>query len=102
MKILVTGGNGEFCKHLVEQGKEHSFLTPTKSELDVRSYWGIDQYFYRYNTNFDYVIHAAALKQVPATEYNPIEAVKTNILGTNNVLSIAKKKNVKKVLEKIL
>ena len=60
MKILVTGGNGEFCKHLVEQGKEHSFLTPTKSELDVRSYWGIDQYFYRYNTNFDYVIQMDA------------------------------------------
>ena len=35
MKILVTGGNGEFCKHLVEQGKDFSFLTPTKKEADI-------------------------------------------------------------------
>ena len=49
MKILVTGGNGEFCKHLVEQGKGHSFLTPPKQSaypgLDVRDYWNVDWYF---------------------------------------------------------
>ena len=87
MKILVTGGNGEFCKHLVEQGKEHSFLTPIKSELDVRSYWGIDQYFYRYHTNFDYVIHAGAItRPMVIHEDNPRLSIHTNIIGTANVV----------------
>ena len=48
--------------------------------------------------NVDYVIHAAALKQVPALEYNPIEAVKTNILGANNIVNAALDKNIKKVI----
>lgn len=46
----------------------------------------------------DYVIHAAALKQVPALEYNPFEAVKTNILGTQNLTETALEKNVKVVI----
>ena len=86
-KILITGGNGEFCKHLVELGKEHSFFTPVKSELDVRSYWGIDQYFYRYHTNFDYVIHAGAItRPMVIHEDNPRLSIHTNIIGTANVV----------------
>ena len=46
----------------------------------------------------DYVIHAAALKQVPALEYNPFEAVKTNILGTQNIIDAAIDQGVKKVV----
>jgi UDP-N-acetylglucosamine 4,6-dehydratase len=46
----------------------------------------------------DYVIHAAALKQVPAAEYNPFEAVKTNILGAQNVINVAIDQGVKKVI----
>ena len=46
----------------------------------------------------DYVFHAAALKQVPSCEFFPLEAVKTNILGTDNVLSAAKQAKVKKVI----
>ena len=46
----------------------------------------------------DYVVHAAALKQVPATEYNPFEAIKTNIIGAKNVIDAAIKNNVKKVV----
>jgi UDP-N-acetylglucosamine 4,6-dehydratase/5-epimerase len=46
----------------------------------------------------DYVFHAAALKQVPSCEFFPLEAVKTNILGTDNVLSSAEKNNVRKVV----
>ena len=46
----------------------------------------------------DYIFHAAALKQVPSCEFFPIEAVKTNILGTENVLSVAINNNVKKVI----
>jgi UDP-N-acetylglucosamine 4,6-dehydratase/5-epimerase len=46
----------------------------------------------------DYVIHAAALKQVPALEYNPTEAVKTNILGAQNIVEAALERSVKKVV----
>jgi len=46
----------------------------------------------------DYVIHAAALKQVPAAEYNPMECVKTNIMGADNVVNAALENNVKKVI----
>ena len=48
--------------------------------------------------NVDIVIHAAALKQVPAAEYNPIEFIKTNILGAQNIIEVALEKNVKKVI----
>ncbi len=48
--------------------------------------------------NVDYVFHAAALKQVPTCEFFPMEAVKTNILGTNNVLEAAEENGVKKVV----
>ena len=48
--------------------------------------------------NIETVIHAAALKQVPTTEYNPFEAIKTNILGANNVIQAAIKNNVKNVI----
>jgi UDP-N-acetylglucosamine 4,6-dehydratase len=53
---------------------------------------------YRAFHGIDYVIHAAALKQVPAAEYNPFEAVKTNILGAENVINVAIDKGVKKVI----
>lgn len=46
----------------------------------------------------DYIFHAAALKQVPSCEFFPMEAVKTNVLGTENVLSVAIENNVKKVI----
>ncbi len=46
----------------------------------------------------DYIIHTAALKQMPTAEYNPIECIKTNVLGAENVINAAKANNVKKVL----
>ena len=46
----------------------------------------------------DYVIHAAALKQVPAAEYNPMECIKTNINGAENVIKAALKNKIKKVI----
>jgi len=46
----------------------------------------------------DYIFHAAALKQVPSCEFFPIEAVKTNVIGTDNVLSVAIKERVKKII----
>ena len=48
--------------------------------------------------NVDYVVHAAAMKQVPIAEYNPLEAVKTNIIGAQNVIECALQKGVKKVI----
>ena len=48
--------------------------------------------------NIDYVIHAAAQKQVPAAEYNPFEAVKTNIIGAQNIVEASIIQNVKKVV----
>ena len=48
--------------------------------------------------NVDIVIHSAALKQVPAAEYNPMECIKTNIIGAENVIKASLKNKVKKVL----
>ena len=61
---------------------------------DVRDLYSITNAMY----GVDYVFHAAALKQVPSCEFFPIEAVKTNILGTENVLTAAIQHNVKKVI----
>ena len=100
MKILVTGGNGEFCKHLVEQGKEHSFLTPLKQSmypgLDVRDYWNVDWYFKQKQDEFDYVIHAGAItRPMVIHEDNPTLSIKTNIVGTANVVMACEKYNKK-------
>ena len=61
---------------------------------DVRNYRSIEAAM----PGVDYIFHAAALKQVPSCEFFPIEAVKTNVLGTSNVLDAAIKHNVKKVI----
>jgi UDP-N-acetylglucosamine 4,6-dehydratase len=53
---------------------------------------------YRAFDGVDYIIHAAAIKQVPAAEYNPFEAIKTNILGAQNIIESAIDMNVKKVI----
>ena len=61
---------------------------------DVRDYRSVEDAM----DGVDYIFHAAALKQVPSCEFFPIEAVKTNVLGTNNVLEAAINKGVKKVI----
>ena len=50
------------------------------------------------DNNVSYVIHAAALKQVPACEYNPFEAVKTNVMGGQNIIEASIKTNVENVI----
>ena len=117
--ILITGGTGSFGKRFVNRifekyspkkviiysRDEYKQFTLRQAFLehderiryfigDVRDKERLDRAF----TGVDYVIHAAALKQVPACEYNPFEAVKTNILGAQNVASVAVDRGVKKVI----
>src|SRR5699024_3109688 len=61
---------------------------------DVRNQQSVKDAMY----DVDYVFHAAALKQVPSAEFFPLEAVKTNIIGTDNVLTAAIERGVKKVI----
>ena len=57
-----------------------------------------DRLNYAITEDIDVIVHAAALKQVPATEYNPFEAVKTNIIGSQNIIEAASSKNIEKIL----
>ena len=96
MKILVTGGDGEFCRHLVKGGKDLSFLTPSKKEADVRDYWSLDRYFYTHQSEFDIVIHAGAItRPMVIHEDNPKLSIKTNIIGTSNVVLMCERYNKK-------
>ncbi len=116
--ILVTGGTGSFGKKFVEIAQRDlqpkKIIVFSRDELkqhEMREA-GFDQPNLRYFIGdirdrerllralhgVDIVVHAAALKQVPACEYNPMEAVKTNIMGTSNVVEAALDAGVKKVL----
>lgn len=115
--ILITGGTGSFgqkyTKTLLERFKPKRLIIFSRDELkqyemqqvfnapcmryfigDVRDADRLKQAF----KDVDYVIHAAALKQVPAAEYNPMECIKTNIHGAENVIRAAISNNVKKVI----
>ena len=114
--LLITGGTGSFGNAVLRR-----FLNTEISEIrifsrdekkqddmrrlygdsrikyyigDVRDYRGIQEAM----RDVDYVFHAAALKQVPSCEFFPMEAVRTNIMGTDNVLTAAIQENVKKVI----
>ena len=119
-KILITGGTGSFGKKAVEiilkRYKPAKLIVFSRDELkqfEMAQVYSIDKYecmryfigdvrdkerLERAFDNVDYVIHAAALKQVPAAEYNPFEAVKTNIMGAQNVINVAIDKKVKRVI----
>lgn len=118
--ILITGGTGSFGKKFVEtvlgefrpkrlivfsrdELKQHDMRqrfpdgpgSPMRYFLgDVRD----SQRLMRAFVDVDIVVHAAALKQVPACEYNPFEAILTNVVGAKNVIDAAIDRNVKKVL----
>ena len=108
-KVLITGGAGflgiNLVRYLLERGYEvisydiADFDYPERSRIteikdDVRNRDGVKKAM----QGVDYVVHAAALKQVPSCEFFPIEAVKTNVLGTENVLTAAIEEGVKKVI----
>lgn len=115
--ILITGGTGSFGKKfieiLLERYKPQRVIVYSRDELkqfemvqsfnqpcmryfigDVRDAARLETAMYQ----VDYVVHAAALKQVPAAEYNPMECIKTNVMGAQNVIEAAIKCGVKKVI----
>lgn len=115
--ILITGGTGSFGKQyartILESFSPRRLIIFSRDELkqfemaqefqqscmrfflgDVRDLERLRQAM----RNVDYIIHAAALKQVPAAEYNPMEAVKTNIYGAENVVRAALENEIKKVI----
>lgn len=100
VKRLLKGGVGEIRIFSRDEKKQDDmrkkFNNPTlKFYLgDVRDYHSI----YEVMSGVDYVFHAAALKQVPSCEFYPMEAVKTNIEGTENVLNAAVTRNAKNVV----
>ncbi len=116
--VLVTGGTGSFGKKFIEimlkeyhpakiivysrdELKQHEMRVAGFTHPSLRYFIGDVRDLQRLERAFqgvDIVIHAAALKQVPACEYNPMEAIKTNILGSGNVVDAALNSGVKQVL----
>lgn len=115
--ILLTGGTGSFGKHFCrlmlknhpprairiysrDELKQHEMQMEFKDHR-LRFFIGDVRDFSRLRRameGVDYVVHAAALKQVPACEYNPFEAVKTNVIGAQNIINAAIDTKVEKVV----
>ena len=91
---IVVYSRDEFKQFEMQQSGEFDFSGMRYFIGDVRD----PDRLRRAMEGIDYVVHAAALKQVPALEYNPIEAVRTNILGAEHVIQAAKANGVKKVI----
>lgn len=114
--LLITGGTGSFGNAVLKKflqsdiGQIRIFSRDEKKQDDMRNELKSDkikffigdvrdpQSISNAMDNVDYVFHAAALKQVPSCEFYPLEALKTNSIGTENVLSAAIAANVKKVI----
>src|SRR5687767_9669841 len=118
--VLVTGGTGSFgralTQHMLTHLKPKKLVIFSRDELkqfQMRQDYPVDRYpnlrfflgdvrdrdrLYRSLDGIDVLVHAAALKQVPAAEYNPLEAIKTNVLGASNIIDAAIDRNVKKVI----
>jgi UDP-N-acetylglucosamine 4,6-dehydratase len=118
--VMVTGGTGSFGKQFVETvlrdqvpRKLIIFSRDELKQFDMRQHFSEQTYpcmryfigdvrdrerLYRAMDGVDIVIHAAALKQVPTAEYNPIEVIKTNVLGASNIIDAAIDRNVQRVI----
>lgn len=116
-KLLITGGTGSFGNAYLKQAlSKQSFseiIIFSRDELkqndlrqtinsdkvkfylgDIRDYEAVNNVVQK----ADFIFHAAALKQVPSCEFFPVEAVKTNVIGTNNILTAADNHKIKKVI----
>jgi UDP-N-acetylglucosamine 4,6-dehydratase (inverting) len=119
--ILVTGGTGSFGKTFVKRILTHFpeverlavFSRDELKQFEMAQEFSTEKYqqlryfigdvrdearLLRAFENIDVVVHAAALKQVPTAEYNPMECIKTNVLGAENVINAAIKSGVKRVV----
>ena len=118
--MLITGGTGSFGKQITErllnEKKPRRIIIFSRDELkqsEMQQRFPASEYpslrffignvrdkdrLYRAFDGVDYVIHAAALKQVPAAEYNPLEAIKTNVHGAANIIDAAIDRGVKRVV----
>lgn len=114
--LLITGGTGSFGKEILKQfintnikeirvfsrdEKKQEEVRDEIKNIKIKFYIGDTRDFKSIDNackNVDYIFHAAALKQVPTCEFYPLEAIKTNIQGTENTLEAAIKNKVKKVI----
>lgn len=115
--VLVTGATGSFGKRFIrtvlEQQQPKRLIVFSRDELkqfemqqhvrapNLRYFLGDvrdKERLYRAFDGIDVVVHAAAMKQVPASEYNPMEAIKTNIIGAENVINVCIDQEVKHVI----
>lgn len=118
--ILITGGSGSFGQAFIRKlllvSKPKKVIVLSRDEWKHSQMQDSDPIFCKPNLRYflgdirdkerlalafrdvDYIVHAAALKQVPAAEYNPSEFIKTNILGTMNVLDVGISSGVQKVI----
>jgi UDP-N-acetylglucosamine 4,6-dehydratase (inverting) len=118
--VLVTGGTGSFGKRFIETILQHHrprrvvvFSRDELKQFEMSHRFSVERYpqlryfigdvrdkerLYRAMEDVDVVVHAAALKQVPAAEYNPFEAIKTNVIGAQNVIETAMDRGVEKVV----
>jgi UDP-N-acetylglucosamine 4,6-dehydratase len=115
--VLVTGGTGSFGKAFVtkvlQDDEVSKIIVFSRDELkqfemaekinspklryflgDVRDY----QRLLRATDGVDLIVHAAAMKQIPASEYNPMEAIKTNVLGAENIVNAAIENGIQRVV----
>lgn len=115
-KLLITGGTGSFGNAVVHRfldtdiGEIRIFSRDEKKQDDMRRHYANPKLKFFIGDvrdkdsivdaidGVDFVFHAAALKQVPSCEFYPLEAVKTNVIGTSNVLDLSVKNRVKKVV----
>jgi UDP-N-acetylglucosamine 4,6-dehydratase len=115
--ILVTGGSGSIGSEIVKKVLEYEPKVVRVLSNDENCLFNLEQELQGYSNlrflvgdvrdkerlqraveNIDFVFHAAALKHVPLCEYNPFEAVKTNVLGTQNVIETAMEEEVEKLI----
>lgn len=115
-KILITGGTGSLGQALTQRLLQKNVKTirilsrNESKQIEMESKFNDDRLRFflgdirdkerlvRATEDIDYVFHAAALKHVPKIEYNPFEAIKTNVIGSQNVIDACLEANVKKVI----